>query len=98
MPLYNMYYPCSCGTRKIITVDGNTAVTADTWALQRKDMSTMKSLGAIGWIINKIFGHRKTLHNPFFWIVLFGIEYYFLGAWVLGGVFPVASHLVTDKL
>lgn len=32
MSLYNMYYPCSCGTRKIITVDGNTAVTADTWA------------------------------------------------------------------
>ncbi len=24
--------------------------------------------------------------------------YYFLGAWLLGGVFPVASHLVTDKL
>ncbi|KKG35361.1 hypothetical protein DU52_15590 [Methanosarcina mazei] len=57
-----------------------------------------KRLGLIGLIINKLFGHRKTLHNPFFWIVLFGIEYYFLGAWVLGGVFPVASHLVTDKL
>ena len=32
MHLYNMYYPCECGTRKTITVDGNAAVTADTWA------------------------------------------------------------------
>lgn len=57
-----------------------------------------KRLGVIGWIINKIFGHRKTLHNPLFWIVLFGVEYFTLGSWVLGGVVPVASHLVTDKL
>jgi len=32
MSLYNMYYPCKCGTRQIITVEGNTKVTADTWA------------------------------------------------------------------
>jgi len=56
-----------------------------------------KRLGIFGWIIDKIFGHRKTLHNPFFWIILFGVEYYFFGSWVLGGVVPVASHLVTDS-
>lgn len=57
-----------------------------------------KRLGIFGWIIDKIFGHRKTLHNPLFWVVLFGVEYYFFGLWVLGGAFPVASHLLTDKL
>lgn len=56
-----------------------------------------KRLGSLGWIIDKIFGHRKTLHNPLFWIVLFGIEYYIFGLWALGGVFPVASHLIVDK-
>jgi len=31
MSLYNIYYQCSCGTRKIITVDGNAKVTPDIW-------------------------------------------------------------------
>ena len=56
-----------------------------------------KRLGIFGWIIDKIFGHRKTLHKPLFWACLFGVEYYFLGGWVLGGAFPVASHLLADK-
>ncbi len=32
MPLYNMYYPCKCGTRAIHCVDGE--------ALYTKDMET----------------------------------------------------------
>jgi len=56
-----------------------------------------KRLGVLGWIIDMIFGHRKTLHSPLFWAVLFAVEYYFIGAWTLGGVVPVASHLIADK-
>jgi len=57
-----------------------------------------KRLGPFGWIIDKAFHHRGWLHNFSFWVVLFAVEYYFIGAWTLGGVFPVASHLITDKL
>lgn len=33
-----------------------------------------------------------------FWGLLFGIEYCFLGWWTLGGVFPIFSHLILDKV
>jgi len=56
-----------------------------------------KRLGLLGWIIDMIFGHRKTLHSPIFWGVIFAVEFYFVGAWTLGGVVPVASHLIADK-
>lgn len=57
-----------------------------------------KRLGPIGWIIDKLFHHRGWLHSPIFWAVLFALEYHFIGAWTLGGLVPVASHLITDKL
>lgn len=57
-----------------------------------------KRLGFIGWIIDKMFHHRGWLHSPVFWVMLFAVEYYFIGAWMLGGVIPVISHLITDKL
>jgi len=56
-----------------------------------------KRLWVLGWIIDMIFGHRKTLHNPLFWGAIFAVEYHFIGAWTLGGIIPIASHLITDK-
>ncbi len=47
MPLYNMYYPCQCGTRHIITVDGNTKVTADTWAQECPTCGKMVKLDGV---------------------------------------------------
>lgn len=57
-----------------------------------------KRLGFLGWIVDKMFGHRKTLHSALFWGVVFVVEYYLFGWWTLGGVFPVYSHLILDKL
>lgn len=61
------------------------------------DSRSTRRLGFLGVIINKIFGHRGTLHSVWYWSIVFGIEYYFIGAWTLGGVVPVASHLIADK-
>jgi len=64
--------------------------------LDTKSRAT-KRLWVLGWVINKIFKHRGLLHSFFLWAVIFVVEYYCLGWWTAGGVFPIVSHLVTDK-
>lgn len=57
-----------------------------------------KRIGFFGWIIDKLFHHGGLLHNPITWGIIFAVEYYYFGWWTLGGVFPVYSHLILDKI
>lgn len=47
MSLYNMCYPCECGTRYINTVDGDTNVTADIWAHECPSCGKQVKLGMV---------------------------------------------------
>lgn len=47
MGLYNLSYPCKCGTRYTITVDGTSTVTADTWAQECPTCGNRVELGAV---------------------------------------------------
>jgi uncharacterized metal-binding protein len=62
------------------------------------DSIPSRRLGPIGWIIRTFSEHRKTWHSPIFWVVYFALQYYFIGWWTLGGVYPVFCHLYTDKI
>ena len=57
-----------------------------------------KRLFIIGWIIDKCFKHRGTLHSVVFWSVLGGIGYYFYGWPVSGLIVPQYVHIATDKV
>lgn len=57
-----------------------------------------KRIWIFGWIIDKLCTHGGILHNPIAWGVVFAVEYYLFGWWVLGGVFPIYSHLILDKV
>jgi uncharacterized metal-binding protein len=62
-----------------------------------KSRST-KRAGFIGWIFNRLFKHRGTLHSPVFWGVL-GIAGYILAGWASTGlIIPQFVHIVADKL
>ena len=57
-----------------------------------------KRLWFFGWIIDKCFRHRGISHSVIAWSILFGVEYMFLGWASLGGVVPVYSHIILDKV
>jgi len=54
MHFYVMYYSCSCGTRHIRTEDGNTAVTADTWAQECPNCGKIVKLDTVSSAIMRV--------------------------------------------
>jgi len=75
------------------------------WALHTRvitpDIDTRstpsKLLGPVGWVIRIFSSHRGMFHSPVFWAVYFVLQYYFIGWWTLGGVYPVYCHIYLDK-
>ncbi len=57
-----------------------------------------KRLFILGWIIDKLFKHRGTLHNPILWALVGLIGYYSFGWASLGLIVPQGSHIITDKI
>lgn len=55
-----------------------------------------KNLGVVGWCIDKMFGHRKTLHKTWFWSIFLIPLCYFIGTFFLGGLIAILGHLVSD--
>jgi len=64
----------------------------DVWSIPSK------RLGSAGWVIRKLTHHRGIMHRKKFWILYFLVQYQVLGWWVLGGVYPVFSHLLLDDI
>lgn len=55
-----------------------------------------KKAGLIGWIFNKCFKHRGTLHSPVFWGIT-GIICYAGFGWIcLGLIIPQFIHIISD--
>jgi uncharacterized metal-binding protein len=57
-----------------------------------------KRLGGLGWIIDKLFRHRGTLHSPVLWGVLGVIGWFGIGWYTSGLVIPQFLHILTDLM
>ena len=58
-----------------------------------------RRLGFLGKIFYTVFTHRKILHNPVFWTMIYIVAYVrFETWWIAGGVLAIYLHIWTDAL
>lgn len=57
-----------------------------------------QKLGLAGWIIDKMFKHRKSLHKIWFWSIPFVPLIVFCGTFFSGGFLAVVIHIMSDQI